>query len=189
MCMAGLFTLSFRHFTLLLVSQAHLFSNSDRTSGPHCMHNDFLLVLLFLSPLSPPSLCTTGLQHQGIFRVSGSQVEVNDIKNSFERGGWCNVVTASGFWYINDINEEWLLCKRSDSYLLCLSCWVYNMSEGYVNIPLISVYLWQLFMREKCLWLFLRCQPFCLRLYEYEIASSLGIIKAWFLYLWYSIHV
>ncbi|KAG7257572.1 hypothetical protein CRUP_017319 [Coryphaenoides rupestris] len=29
---------------------------------------------------------TPGLQHQGIFRVSGSQVEVNDIKNSFERG-------------------------------------------------------------------------------------------------------
>uniref|UniRef100_A0AAY4EGG3 SLIT-ROBO Rho GTPase-activating protein 1 n=1 Tax=Denticeps clupeoides TaxID=299321 RepID=A0AAY4EGG3_9TELE len=27
-----------------------------------------------------------GLQHQGIFRVPGSQVEVNDIKNSFERG-------------------------------------------------------------------------------------------------------
>ncbi|XP_076849734.1 SLIT-ROBO Rho GTPase-activating protein 1 isoform X1 [Brachyhypopomus gauderio] len=27
-----------------------------------------------------------GLQHQGIFRVSGSQVEVNGIKNSFERG-------------------------------------------------------------------------------------------------------
>ncbi|KAM7006863.1 SLIT-ROBO Rho GTPase-activating protein 2 isoform 6-T6 [Tautogolabrus adspersus] len=27
-----------------------------------------------------------GLQHEGIFRVSGSQVEVNDIKNSFERG-------------------------------------------------------------------------------------------------------
>uniref|UniRef100_G3PJ49 SLIT-ROBO Rho GTPase-activating protein 1 n=1 Tax=Gasterosteus aculeatus aculeatus TaxID=481459 RepID=G3PJ49_GASAC len=27
-----------------------------------------------------------GLQHQGIFRVSGSQLEVNDIKNSFERG-------------------------------------------------------------------------------------------------------
>ncbi|KAG7253708.1 hypothetical protein CRUP_020879 [Coryphaenoides rupestris] len=26
------------------------------------------------------------MQHQGIFRVSGSQVEVNDIKNSFERG-------------------------------------------------------------------------------------------------------
>lgn len=32
------------------------------------------------------SLFFLGLQHQGIFRVSGSQVEVNDIKNSFERG-------------------------------------------------------------------------------------------------------
>ena len=31
-------------------------------------------------------LFSLGLQHQGIFRVSGSQVEVNDIKNSFERG-------------------------------------------------------------------------------------------------------
>uniref|UniRef100_A0A8C7I5E9 SLIT-ROBO Rho GTPase activating protein 3 n=1 Tax=Oncorhynchus kisutch TaxID=8019 RepID=A0A8C7I5E9_ONCKI len=28
----------------------------------------------------------TGLQQQGIFRIPGSQVEVNDIKNSFERG-------------------------------------------------------------------------------------------------------
>lgn len=28
----------------------------------------------------------TGLQQQGIFRVPGSQVEVNDIKNAFERG-------------------------------------------------------------------------------------------------------
>ncbi|XP_053318003.1 SLIT-ROBO Rho GTPase-activating protein 1 isoform X2 [Spea bombifrons] len=27
-----------------------------------------------------------GLQHQGIFRVSGSQVDINDIKNAFERG-------------------------------------------------------------------------------------------------------
>lgn len=33
-----------------------------------------------------PLLFSLGLQHQGIFRVSGSQVEVNDIKNSFERG-------------------------------------------------------------------------------------------------------
>uniref|UniRef100_A0A674NR88 SLIT-ROBO Rho GTPase-activating protein 1 n=1 Tax=Takifugu rubripes TaxID=31033 RepID=A0A674NR88_TAKRU len=31
-------------------------------------------------------LSFSGLQHQGIFRVSGSQLEVNDIKNSFERG-------------------------------------------------------------------------------------------------------
>uniref|UniRef100_A0A673Y7N3 SLIT-ROBO Rho GTPase-activating protein 1 n=1 Tax=Salmo trutta TaxID=8032 RepID=A0A673Y7N3_SALTR len=38
-----------------------------------------------------PSICVRyinlyGLQQQGIFRIPGSQVEVNDIKNSFERG-------------------------------------------------------------------------------------------------------
>jgi len=36
--------------------------------------------------ISVPLFIFLGLQHQGIFRVSGSQVEVNDIKNSFERG-------------------------------------------------------------------------------------------------------
>lgn len=35
-----------------------------------------------------------GLQQQGIFRVPGSQVEVNDIKNSFERGR-CRVTISS----------------------------------------------------------------------------------------------
>lgn len=38
-------------------------------------------------------LCAcSGLHHEGIFRVSGSQVEVNDIKNAFERGEsvWSN---------------------------------------------------------------------------------------------------
>ena len=40
----------------------------------------------FFSPL--------GLQQQGIFRVPGSQVEVNDIKNSFERGR-CRVGISS----------------------------------------------------------------------------------------------
>lgn len=29
---------------------------------------------------------STGLHHQGIFRVSGSQVEINNFKDSFERG-------------------------------------------------------------------------------------------------------
>lgn len=28
----------------------------------------------------------TGLHHQGIFRVSGSQVEINNFKDAFERG-------------------------------------------------------------------------------------------------------
>uniref|UniRef100_A0A8C7NF32 SLIT-ROBO Rho GTPase-activating protein 1 n=1 Tax=Oncorhynchus mykiss TaxID=8022 RepID=A0A8C7NF32_ONCMY len=47
-----------------------------------------------LSPLAIPRVVEScirfinlyGLQHQGIFRVSGSQMEINDIKNSFERG-------------------------------------------------------------------------------------------------------
>ena len=38
----------------------------------------------------------TGLQQQGIFRVPGSQVEVNDIKNAFERGQ----CLAAFFWLI-----------------------------------------------------------------------------------------
>jgi len=27
-----------------------------------------------------------GMHHQGIFRIPGSQVEINDLKNSFEKG-------------------------------------------------------------------------------------------------------
>lgn len=37
-------------------------------------------------------VCLSGLQQQGIFRVPGSQVEVNDIKNSFERGEAVNLI-------------------------------------------------------------------------------------------------
>jgi hypothetical protein len=29
-----------------------------------------------------------GMHHQGIFRIPGSQVEINDLKNAFEKG-WC----------------------------------------------------------------------------------------------------
>ncbi|NXI14485.1 SRGP2 protein, partial [Irena cyanogastra] len=63
------------------------------------LHSTFCLLLLeFLSgqdssqaiPLVVEScirfISRHGLQHEGIFRVSGSQVEVNDIKNAFERG-------------------------------------------------------------------------------------------------------
>uniref|UniRef100_A0A8K9V719 SLIT-ROBO Rho GTPase-activating protein 2 n=1 Tax=Oncorhynchus mykiss TaxID=8022 RepID=A0A8K9V719_ONCMY len=39
-----------------------------------------------LKSLSLSRSLPAGLHHEGIFRVSGSQVEVNDIKNSFERG-------------------------------------------------------------------------------------------------------
>lgn len=61
--------------------------------------SEHILYLFFFFDLKLESVCSekvtftkipfgfpTGLQHQGIFRVSGSQVEVNDIKNSFERG-------------------------------------------------------------------------------------------------------
>lgn len=42
---------------------------------------------LFVSYFTLTALLVhTGLQQQGIFRVPGSQVEVNDIKNAFERG-------------------------------------------------------------------------------------------------------
>jgi len=47
--------------------------------------------------ISVPLFIFLGLQHQGIFRVSGSQVEVNDIKNSFERGVCVCVVTEFRF--------------------------------------------------------------------------------------------
>lgn len=41
-----------------------------------------------------------GLQHQGIFRVSGSQLEVNDIKNSFERGKDVGLTIISTHCYL-----------------------------------------------------------------------------------------
>jgi hypothetical protein len=47
-------------------------------------------------PLACIVISFLGLQQQGIFRVPGSQVEVNDIKNSFERGE-CRL-TISSLW-------------------------------------------------------------------------------------------
>uniref|UniRef100_A0A674PRB6 SLIT-ROBO Rho GTPase activating protein 3 n=1 Tax=Takifugu rubripes TaxID=31033 RepID=A0A674PRB6_TAKRU len=44
------------------------------------------LSFLFGEPRCVRYINLYGLQQQGIFRVPGSQVEVNDIKNSFERG-------------------------------------------------------------------------------------------------------
>jgi SLIT-ROBO Rho GTPase activating protein len=48
-----------------------------------------------------------GLHHQGIFRVSGSQVEINNFKDSFERGEdpLCELTDAS------DINSVASLLK------------------------------------------------------------------------------
>lgn len=79
--------------------------------------------------LLPASRFLTGLQHEGIFRVSGSQVEVNDIKNAFERGkeelfqcprNYCQV--CEFVWILrNGLNAAcsvlclWFLCLLSES--------------------------------------------------------------------------
>lgn len=56
------------------------------------------------------SFSISGLQQQGIFRVPGSQVEVNDIKNSFERGGFAGEeVFSNCFYFFNS-----LACVRKD---------------------------------------------------------------------------
>uniref|UniRef100_A0A3B3ZVJ9 SLIT-ROBO Rho GTPase activating protein 1a n=1 Tax=Periophthalmus magnuspinnatus TaxID=409849 RepID=A0A3B3ZVJ9_9GOBI len=62
---------------LLKRTLGEVMSLNDRVSGFYLI---FRVKSLFSVRVS------AGLQHQGIFRVSGSQLEVNDIKNSFERG-------------------------------------------------------------------------------------------------------
>uniref|UniRef100_A0A8D1J5R5 SLIT-ROBO Rho GTPase activating protein 1 n=1 Tax=Sus scrofa TaxID=9823 RepID=A0A8D1J5R5_PIG len=52
----------------------------------HARHQDSGQVIPLIVESCIRFINLYGLQHQGIFRVSGSQVEVNDIKNSFERG-------------------------------------------------------------------------------------------------------
>lgn len=54
-------------------------------------------VVWWAQGLSSFSFCLflLGLQQQGIFRVPGSQVEVNDIKNSFERGKYGVIISSS----------------------------------------------------------------------------------------------
>lgn len=48
-----------------------------------------------------------GLQQQGIFRVPGSQVEVNDIKNSFERGALAGRVVQLGWPGLTPLPVLW----------------------------------------------------------------------------------
>uniref|UniRef100_A0A8B9IUY1 SLIT-ROBO Rho GTPase-activating protein 2 n=1 Tax=Amazona collaria TaxID=241587 RepID=A0A8B9IUY1_9PSIT len=70
---------------LLLFSTSAIALHSDR-----CCLNPSLQDSSQAIPLVVEScirfISRHGLQHEGIFRVSGSQVEVNDIKNAFERG-------------------------------------------------------------------------------------------------------
>ncbi|KAF3859670.1 hypothetical protein F7725_022069 [Dissostichus mawsoni] len=66
------------------VSLSDCFSRGRKNS--HSKHQDSTKAIPLLVESCIRYINLHGLQHQGIFRVSGSQVEVNDIKNSFERG-------------------------------------------------------------------------------------------------------
>ncbi|XP_072529055.1 SLIT-ROBO Rho GTPase-activating protein 1b isoform X2 [Salminus brasiliensis] len=59
---------------------------TSRRRNSHSRHQDAAKAIPLIVESCIRYINLYGLQHQGIFRVSGSQVEVNDIKNSFERG-------------------------------------------------------------------------------------------------------
>ncbi|XP_061523121.1 SLIT-ROBO Rho GTPase-activating protein 1-like isoform X2 [Phycodurus eques] len=66
--------------------KAELLTTSRGRKNSHSKHQDSTKAIPLLVESCIRFINLHGLQHQGIFRVSGSQVEVNDIKNSFERG-------------------------------------------------------------------------------------------------------
>ncbi|XP_036025566.1 SLIT-ROBO Rho GTPase-activating protein 1 isoform X2 [Onychomys torridus] len=66
--------------------RAECMTTSRGRRNSHARHQDSGQVIPLIVESSIRFINLYGLQHQGIFRVSGSQVEVNDIKNSFERG-------------------------------------------------------------------------------------------------------
>lgn len=48
-----------------------------------------------------------GMHHQGVFRVSGAQVEINHFKNTFESGELCSVRQCDGY------HEGWVAVRKS----------------------------------------------------------------------------
>uniref|UniRef100_A0ACB8FPS8 SLIT-ROBO Rho GTPase-activating protein 1 n=1 Tax=Sphaerodactylus townsendi TaxID=933632 RepID=A0ACB8FPS8_9SAUR len=66
--------------------RAEYMTTSRGRRNSHTRHQDSGKVIPLIVESCIRFINLYGLQHQGIFRVSGSQVEVNDIKNSFERG-------------------------------------------------------------------------------------------------------
>uniref|UniRef100_A0A1A8ET78 SLIT-ROBO Rho GTPase activating protein 2b n=1 Tax=Nothobranchius korthausae TaxID=1143690 RepID=A0A1A8ET78_9TELE len=66
--------------------KAELLTTSRGRKNSHSKHQDSTKAIPLLVESCIRYINLHGLQHQGIFRVSGSQVEVNDIKNCFERG-------------------------------------------------------------------------------------------------------
>ncbi|NXD56336.1 SRGP2 protein, partial [Corvus moneduloides] len=63
-----------------------LLSSSAEGGSPGCRVADSSQAIPLVVESCIRFISRHGLQHEGIFRVSGSQVEVNDIKNAFERG-------------------------------------------------------------------------------------------------------
>uniref|UniRef100_A0A8C3EZS4 SLIT-ROBO Rho GTPase activating protein 1 n=1 Tax=Chrysemys picta bellii TaxID=8478 RepID=A0A8C3EZS4_CHRPI len=74
------------HRTLGEGHRAEYMTTSRGRRNSHTRHQDSGQVIPLIVESCIRFINLYGLQHQGIFRVSGSQVEVNDIKNSFERG-------------------------------------------------------------------------------------------------------
>ncbi|XP_060100983.1 SLIT-ROBO Rho GTPase-activating protein 1 isoform X2 [Heteronotia binoei] len=74
------------HRTLGEGHRAEYMTASRGRRNSHTRHQDSGKVIPLIVESCIRFINLYGLQHQGIFRVSGSQVEVNDIKNSFERG-------------------------------------------------------------------------------------------------------
>ncbi|XP_038621929.1 SLIT-ROBO Rho GTPase-activating protein 1 isoform X1 [Tachyglossus aculeatus] len=66
--------------------RAEYMTTSRGRRNSHTRHQDSGQVIPLIVESCIRFINLYGLQHQGIFRISGSQVEINDIKNSFERG-------------------------------------------------------------------------------------------------------
>ncbi|XP_061495826.1 SLIT-ROBO Rho GTPase-activating protein 1 isoform X2 [Rhineura floridana] len=66
--------------------RAEYMTTSRGRRNSHTRHQDSGQIIPLIVESCIRFINLYGLQHQGIFRISGSQVEVNDIKNSFERG-------------------------------------------------------------------------------------------------------
>lgn len=88
------------------------------------------------------SHCLTGLQHEGIFRVSGSQVEVNDIKNAFERGKEDLLQHLENYCQMSDFGVK---CSESawfECTLLGLCLWLLGFpNESSPNASLLLIKL------------------------------------------------
>uniref|UniRef100_A0A673WC89 SLIT-ROBO Rho GTPase-activating protein 1 n=1 Tax=Salmo trutta TaxID=8032 RepID=A0A673WC89_SALTR len=93
-----------------------------------------------------------GLQHQGIFRVSGSQMEINDIKNSFERGNDpltddennhdINSVAGVLKLYFRGLEKSLLPKERFNDLLSKITATYLNVKSIVVCKPCISLFLY-----------------------------------------------